>query len=73
MKRKLKITKEFANQNRTIVLSQGAEIQKFSVSKDMFEDKVNYIIKVNNSPLLLPGEYAEIVYDGGEGNTKNQE
>jgi len=72
MKRKLKITKEFANKSKNIILSPGAEIEKFSVSKDMFDDKVNYIIKVNNAPLLLPGEYAEIIYDGG-GNNKNQE
>lgn len=71
MKRKLKITKEFTNQDKSVTLSPGTEIEKFSVSKDMFEDKVNYIIKVNKSPLLLPGEYAEIIYNEG-GNKNNQ-
>lgn len=71
MKRKLKITKEFANNDKSIILSPGTEFKKFSVSKDMFEDKVNYIVKVNNSPLLIPGDYAEIIY-GEEGIKSNQ-
>lgn len=62
MKRKLKITKEYKIPEREINLSPGTEFEKFSVSKDLFEDKVNYLIKLNNSPLLIPGEYAEIVY-----------
>ena len=62
MKRKLRITKEFTILKGGIKLSLGFEVEKFSVSNDLFEDKVNYLIKVNNSPLLIPGEYAEIVY-----------
>ena len=62
MKRKLKITKEFYNQDNNIKLSSGTEFEKFSVSKDIFEDKLNYIVKVNKSPLLIPGDYAEIIY-----------
>lgn len=62
MKRKLKITKEFYNQDNNIKLSSGTEFEKFSVSKDIFEDKLNYIVKVNESPLLIPGDYAEIIY-----------
>jgi hypothetical protein len=62
MKRKLKITKAYAIPEKGINLSPGTEFEKFSVSKDLFEDKVNYLIKLNNSPLLIPGEYAEIVY-----------
>jgi hypothetical protein len=62
MKGKLKITKEYVINERGIKLSPGTEFEKFSVSKDLFDDKVNYLIKLNNSPLLIPGEYAEIVY-----------
>lgn len=71
MKRKLKIKKQFTNQDNSINLSPGTEFEKFSVSKDMFEDKVNYIVKVNKSPLLIPGDYAEIIY-GEEGIKSNK-
>jgi hypothetical protein len=71
MKRKLKITKQFTNQDKSVYLSPGTEFEKFSVSKDMFEDKVNYIVKVNKTPLLIPGDYAEIIY-GGEEIKSNQ-
>jgi hypothetical protein len=50
MKRKLKITKAYAIPEKGINLSPGTEFEKFSVSKDLFEDKVNYLIKLNNSP-----------------------
>lgn len=62
MKRKLIITKQFTNQDKSIILSPKKEFEKFSVSKDMFEDRVNYIVKINKTPLLIPGDYAEIIY-----------
>lgn len=63
MKKSLRITKEYSVPEKGISLSPGNEFEKFSVSKDLFEDKVNYLIKIKNSPLLIPGEYAEVVYN----------
>lgn len=72
MSRKLKVTKQFTNQDKSIILSPGTEFEKFSVSKDMFEDKVNYIVKLNKSPLLIPGDYAEVIYGGEENKSKQK-
>ena len=63
MKKKfLRITKAFKVPERGINLSPGFEVEKFSTTKDLFEDKVNYMIKFNNAPLLIPGEYAEVIH-----------
>lgn len=63
MKKKvLRITKDFGVPDKGIKLSTGFEAEKFSTTKDLFEDKVNYMIKFNNAPLLIPGEYAEVIY-----------
>ena len=53
MRKKLRITKEYSVPEKGISLSPGNEFEKFSVSKDLFEDKVNYLIKIKNSPLLI--------------------
>jgi hypothetical protein len=61
MKKKLKIIKEYAFSEKGGKLLVGTEFEKFSLSNDLFENKINYLIKLNNSPLLIPGEYAEVI------------
>jgi|CryBogDrversion2_4_1035264.scaffolds.fasta_scaffold83842_1 hypothetical protein len=57
----LVIIKEYVDKENNISLSVGKTYKKFSVTKDLFEQTDNYIIKVKNSPLLIPGEYVKII------------
>lgn len=56
----LKIIKE-CNISEGKKLSPNTEIKKFSITEDLFNNNLNYIVKINKEVYLIPGEYAEII------------